>query len=242
MKLREYQVDAVDKGVICLKKNYFFLYPSIIVLPRKAGKYIIISEILNKINDRVLILQPSEQLLKQNYDKFISIGGSADILSESTKEGEFGNVVFATFLSLIRARDEVKKLGIVKFIIDECDKFLVPEAIIRLMQLLHAEHVLGFTATPFRLQTNIGLNGELYSKYVMLTNKSKHMNFFRSIAHVVQIQELVSLEYWAKIKYDCVKMDSSSILCKLTKQCLDHVTSHHYLVPFSYSHLVQHLQ
>jgi DNA repair protein RadD len=211
MKLRKYQVDAVNEGVLCLKKNYFFLYPSIIVLPHKAGKYIIISEILNKINDRVIILQPSEKSLEQNYAKFISTGDNADILSESTKEGEFGNVIFATYISLVLARDEVRKLGIVKFIIDECDKFSVPETIIGLMQSLHAEHVLGFTATPFRLQTNIGLNGEWYSKFVMLTNKSKHMDFFRRIAHVVQIQELVSLGYWAKIEYDCVKLDTSDL-------------------------------
>lgn len=213
MKLREYQIEPVDAGVLFFKQLYQHRNPSIIVAPTGAGKSIIIAEIVDRIKDKVIVLQPSKELLKQNYDKFINLGGKADIFSASMKEKELGSITYATIGSIVKAIDRVKKLGINKVIIDECDRFpRESSGMLRtFIEGIHAKHVLGLTATPLKLQTNTALDGTSYSKLVMLTNRSKKGNFFKSIIHVIQIQELVSLGYWAKIKYDSVKFDTSDL-------------------------------
>lgn len=43
-------------------------------------------------------------------------------------------------------------------------------------------HVLGITATPVKLQTNRDLDGNTFSKLVMLTSRSKKGNFSRTLS------------------------------------------------------------
>jgi len=62
-------------------------------------------------------------------------------------------------------------------------------------------HVLGLTATPFRLETKTNIYGMNYSKLVMLTSSSKKGNFFKKIIYVSQIQEIVQLGFWANLEY-----------------------------------------
>jgi DNA repair protein RadD len=212
MQLRQYQIAPVEKGV-----KYFntpAVKPSIIVAPTAAGKSIIIAEIVDRIKSKVIVLQPSKELLKQNYEKFINLGGKADIFSASMNTKELGSITYATIGSIIKASDRVKRMGINKIIIDECDRFPRENSgmLRKFLESINAKHVLGLTATPLKLQTNLGLDNVSYSKLVMLTNKSKKGNYFKDIIHVIQVQEMLSLGYWSEIKYDSVKFDSSDLV------------------------------
>lgn len=96
--LRKYQKEAVDVGIKFFNEKKAI--PSIMVLPTAAGKSIIIAQICKNIEEKVLILQPSKELLEQNYGKYISLGGEASIYSASLNTKEIGHVTYATIGSI----------------------------------------------------------------------------------------------------------------------------------------------
>lgn len=78
-------------------------------------------------------------------------------------------------------------------------------------------HVLGITATPIKLQSNTGLDGERFSKLVMLTSRSKKGNFFKDIIHVSQVQEMIELGFWSKLEYKTFGFDNSQLVYNSSK-------------------------
>ena len=201
MELRPNQFEPVQKGI-----EYFSLKkaePSIIVAPTAFGKSIVIAAIAKGVGERILVIQPSKELLEQNYNKFIGLGGTASIYSASLGEKEIGSVTYATIGSIIKVAHKFKQLGIKKVIIDECDRFpREPGGMLRkFLTNAGITHVLGLTATPLKLQTNLGDDFTPFSKLVMLTSRSKKGNFFKKIIHVAQIDEMVKLKFWSKLEY-----------------------------------------
>ena len=201
MELRPNQFEPVQKGI-----EYFSLKkaePSIIVAPTAFGKSIVIASIAKGVGERILVIQPSKELLEQNYNKFIGLGGDASIYSASMGEKEIGSVTYATIGSIVNIAHKFKQLGIKKVIIDECDRFpREPGGMLRkFLTNAGITHVLGLTATPLKLQTNLGNDGMPFSKLVMLTSRSKKGNFFKKIIHVAQIEEMVNLKFWSKLEY-----------------------------------------
>jgi DNA repair protein RadD len=69
MKLRENQVIPVEKGIEFFRQKKS--EPSIIVAPTAFGKSVVIASIAKEVGERLLIIQPSKELLEQNYNKFI---------------------------------------------------------------------------------------------------------------------------------------------------------------------------
>ena len=201
MELRPNQFEPVQKGIeyFSLKKTE----PSIIVAPTAFGKSIVIASIAKGVGERILVIQPSKELLEQNYNKFIGLGGDASIYSASMGEKEIGSVTYATIGSIVKIAYKFKQLGIKKVIIDECDRFpREPGGMLRkFLTNAGITHVLGLTATPLKLQTNLGNDGMPFSKLVMLTSRSKKGNFFKKIIHVAQIEEMVNLKFWSKLEY-----------------------------------------
>lgn len=215
MQLRPNQFEPVKKGVefFNTKKSE----PSIIVAPTAFGKSIVIAQIAKEVGEKILIIQPSKELLEQNYAKFIGLGGDAKIYSASLKEKEIGSVTYATIGSIIRIAHRFKELGISKVIIDECDRFpREPGGMLRkFLTSAKISHVLGLTATPLKLQTNMGEDGP-FSKLVMLTSRSKKGNFFKHILHVAQIEEMVSLGFWSPLKYESYDFDTGKMVYNST--------------------------
>ena len=211
MKLRENQVEPV---AICVEffrtKN---MKPSIIVAPTAFCKSIVIAAIAKELNEKLLVLQPSKELLEQNYNKFVTLGGEASIYSASMGSKELGDVTYATIGSIIKIAGKFRELGVTKIIIDECDRYPRDKSgqLRRFVDGMKATHVLGLTATPLKLQTNMGDTGP-YSKLVMLTNKSKHGMFFKFILHVSQIQDIVELGYWTPLEYQSYDFDTGALV------------------------------
>ena len=211
MKLRENQVEPVAIGVEFFKTPS--MKPSIIVAPTAFGKSIVIAAIAKELGEKLLVLQPSKELLEQNYNKFVTLGGDASIYSASMGSKELGDVTYATIGSIINIAGKFKEMGVSKIIIDECDRYPRNKSgqLRRFVDGMKASHILGLTATPLKLQTNMGETGP-YSKLVMLTNRSKHGMFFRNILHVSQIQDIVKLGYWTPLVYQSYDFDTGALV------------------------------
>lgn len=191
--------------------------PSLIVLPTAWGKSILTAFVAKECHDKLLVVQPSKELLEQNYAKYIALCGGmsmkAAIYSASVGRKEIGMITYATIGSIKSLGKRFKQLGFTKMLIDEAH--LYPrEADSMLGKFLRDSgmtHVLGITATPVKLQQNYDVNGRTYSKLVMLTSRSKKGNFYKDIIHVGQVREMVELGFWSPLKYSVGVFDGSKL-------------------------------
>jgi DNA repair protein RadD len=216
LELRPNQIEPVNKGVAFFQQKK--AEPSIIVAPTAFGKSIVIASIAREVGEKLLVIQPNKELLEQNYNKFIGLGGTASIYSAAMGEKEIGEVTYATIGSIINVAHKFHSMGISKVIIDECDRFpREPNGMLRRF-LTNAKitHILGLTATPLKLQNNLNQFKEPYSKLVMLTSKSKKGNFFKHIIHVAQIQEMVDLKFWSPLYYESYDFDTGALVYNST--------------------------
>lgn len=216
MQLRPNQITPVDVGSAFFNQKK--AEPSIIVAPTAFGKSIVIAQIAKNVGEKLLVIQPSKELLEQNYSKFINLGGVASIYSASMNEKEIGDVTYATIGSIINVANKFKQLGITKVIIDECDRFpREPGGMLRrFLTAAKITHVLGLTATPLKLQTNVAEDGRPFSKLVMLTSMSKKGNFFKKIIHVAQISEMTQLGFWSPLLYESYDFDTGELVYNST--------------------------
>ena len=218
--LRDNQQEPIDKAISFFKERK--PKPSLIVLPTAWGKSILTAFVAKHTNDRLIVLQPSKELLEQNYKKYMHLcNGFANvgIYSASFGRKDIAQVTYATIGSIKAIGAKFKELGFTKILIDEAH--LYPrEADSMLGTFLKDSgitHVLGITATPVKLQTNRDLNGNTFSKLVMLTSRSKKGNFYKEIIHVGQVQEMVQLGYWSPLKYEAAGFDDSKLVFNTSK-------------------------
>jgi DNA repair protein RadD len=116
MKLRENQIDPVNIGIEFFKQPYSV--PSLMVEPVAFGKSIVIAHIAKEIEGKTIILQPSKELLEQNYEKLVNLGGKASIYSASMRQKEFGDITYATIGSICKIGNKFTDCK--NLIIDEC--------------------------------------------------------------------------------------------------------------------------
>lgn len=203
-KLRDYQETCVQKGVEVLTSNK--PCKSIIVAPTAAGKALIISAIAKELNGIVLVLQPSKELLTQNYKHYTSYGLEASIYSASLGKKELDkSVIFATIGSVIKDAETLRKKGLKYIILDECHRSSKRGSQVdKFLKATNVKNTLGFTATP------VVLSNSLKGSMLKMQNK-EYTNIFNSIAHVVQIQEMTSRGFWTPLVYKQVAMDLSNL-------------------------------
>lgn len=213
--LRQNQHEPIDKAIRFFQEPK--PKPSLIVLPTAWGKSILTAFVAKNMNDRLIVLQPSKELLEQNYKKYLHLCdgfANAGIYSASFGRKEIAQVTYATIGSIKALGAKFKQLGFSKMLIDEAH--LYPrEADSMLGTFLKDSgitHVLGITATPIKLQTNSDLEGNTFSKLVMLTSRSKKGNFYKDIIHVGQVQEMVELGFWSPLKYEVAGFDDSLLV------------------------------
>jgi DNA repair protein RadD len=216
MELRPNQIEPVKKGVEFFKSKK--PHPSIIVAPTAFGKSIVIAEIAHQLGEKLVVIQPSKELLEQNYNKFINLGGKASSYSAAMGEKEIGDITYATIGSIVNIAHKFHTLGISKVIIDECDRFpREPDGMLRrFLTAAKITHVLGLTATPLKLQTNMDEHFRPFSKLVMLTSKSKKGNYFKDIIHVAQIKEMCDLGFWSPLQYESYDFDTGALVYNST--------------------------
>lgn len=188
--------------------------PSLIVLPTAWGKSILTAFVAKHSEDHLLIVQPSKELLEQNYTKYLNLCGfmaNAGIYSASFGKKEVCHITYATIGSIKNLGAEFKRLGFTKMLIDEAHLYPreADSMLGRFLKDSGITHVLGITATPVKLQQNTDQYGQSYSKLVMLTSRSKKGNFFKEIIHVGQVQEMVQMGYWSPLTYEAAGFDDS---------------------------------
>jgi len=210
LKFRPYQEIAYNDCLNYLndKTNY---KKSIVIAGTGWGKALLIGALAKAIESPVLVLQPSKELLEQNFSKLVGFGGEGTIFSAGLGIKEISKTTFATPKSIISHIDKFIELGVNTLLIDEAHLQCKPGSVIDniIKKLGNKIKVIGFTATPIIL-----VNNREGSQLKML-NKTKS-SIFNNIIHVTQIQELIKNKYWSKLIYEQYKQDQSYL--KLNSQ------------------------
>lgn len=219
--LRENQSEPIAKAIQFFQEEK--PKPSLIVLPTAWGKSILTAFVAKNTTDRLLVLQPSKELLEQNYCKYMNLcgdfGTNAGIYSASFGRKEIAQITYATIGSVKNLGETFKRYGFSKMLIDEAHLYPreADSMIGRFLKDSGITHVLGITATPVKLQTNRDRDGQTFSKLVMLTSRSKKGNFYKDIIHVGQVQEMVRLGFWSPLLYETASFDDSLLVFNSSK-------------------------
>lgn len=188
---RPYQTGAINAGVQFLnapKKGNAFM-----ILPTGSGKSVVIAHITKQLTGKTLILQPSKEILEQNYAKFTSQGYRAEIYSASLGQNFVGHVTFATIGSIIRKKHLF--YGVENILIDECHLVNPEEGMYQeLITSLPKAKLLGLTATPYRL------TADFEGAMLKFLNRCEPKIFDRCI-YYVQNKELFDAGHLAKLDY-----------------------------------------
>ncbi len=202
-KLRDYQTNAVNDALGFIKDKSG--RASLLVLPTGAGKSLVIANIAKEINQPVLVIQPSKELLIQNYEKYKSYGLEASIYSASMGIKELGHVTFATPRSIAKHHPLIRKKNIKLVIVDEAHYgSSVGQTLDTFCKKAGVEKIIGLTATPVLLA-----NGMFGSELRMLNRTKK--SIYQKILHVTQIEDLCNDGYWTKLEYEPIKTDTKQL-------------------------------
>ena len=155
--LRENQSEPIEKAIRFFQEPK--PKPSLIVLPTAWGKSILTAFVAQSTTDKLIVLQPSKELLEQNYLKYINLCGdifnvNAGIYSASFGRKEIAPITYATIGSIKNMGEVFKRQGFTKMLIDEAHLYPreADSMLGRFLKESGITHVLGITATPVKLQ------------------------------------------------------------------------------------------
>lgn len=149
--MQPFQITAVNNALQSLSNKQ----SDIVVAPGGAGKSHIIKGILKELStkDKIVILQPTLEILQQNYDRYIEEVGNDDIgiYSASARQKNIGRVTYATIQSISTKTQMFQDVKYV--IIDEAHVVNSDKEQRIYMQFINniKPHIIGLTATPYRL-------------------------------------------------------------------------------------------
>lgn len=154
--LRPYQNAAVQATLKYFRRHRA---PAVIVLPTGAGKSLVIAELARIARGRVLVLAHVKELVEQNHQKYESYGLRAGIYSAGLERKDTRDkVIFGSIQSVARAPAEFFK-DFSLLVVDECHRISTSDGTqyLEVIQQVRENHpqvcILGFTATPYRLDT-----------------------------------------------------------------------------------------
>ena len=199
--LRKYQEEAVEKGISNLR-NY--PNPFVLICPTGSGKSLVIADICHKLDEPVLILQPTKEILGQNYNKLLSYGiTDVAIYSASFNTKEIGKFTYATIGSIYKKPELFKQFKYV--LLDECH-LLNPKNLGGMyntfFKAIECRSICGLTATPYRLvQKYFQDRGELFYTAHLSTINRIHPFFFKKFAYQISVEQLMNEGYLCKLEY-----------------------------------------
>jgi len=202
--LRPYQKQASDAAVSAFTSRRES--NGLLILPTGAGKSLVIADIAHRLDGPLLILQPSKEILEQNFAKLQSYGcWDCSIYSASVGCKDINRITFATIGSVMNHMDDFAHFRNV--MIDECHKVNSKEG--QYETFIHAvpRKVIGLTATPYRLGR--GVDGMSMLKFLTRTRP----RIFNSVLYYCQISELLAKGYLADLRY----FDLTSINLEMVK-------------------------
>lgn len=213
-KLRPYQVEAVTVALKHLQKPN--PRPFIIQAATGAGKSLIIADICHKLDEPILILQPSKEILEQNYQKLLSYDPKieAGIYSASKGRKEIAKFTFATIGSIYKKPEQFAHFKYV--IIDEChgvDPKNIKGMLTSFLKAINCQRVCGLTATPYRIESKYYTDerGHLfYTAHLKMINRI-YPFFFKQLVFKIETGELIDMGFLCPIHYYADKVDVSGL-------------------------------
>lgn len=206
-KLRDYQLEASNAAVNAFKRG---IKNGVIIAPTGSGKSLIIADIASKLDSPLLVFCPSKEILEQNVEKYMSYGNiDCGIYSASARKKDINRVTFATIGSAINHQEDFDCFRYI--LVDEAHN-VNPEGGMY-YDFINAKNrvVVGLTATPYRLKS-YGMGG-----CVLRFITRSRPRVFQDVLCVIQINDLISKNYLAKLKYyDVTKMDMRNVASNST--------------------------
>lgn len=206
-ELWDFQEEAIEEGKKVIE--FGIKKKSLIVLPCGAGKSLVIAQLSKLYKEKygkdVLVLQPSKELLKQNYEKYISFGGEASIFSSSMESWDMGVVTYATPGSLRNKIEELKSRNIGLILIDEAHyQTKVKGGIDKIIKEVKPQAVLGLTATPINMHATA-------TQTVLKMMNRFYKSLFNDICHVTQTKHMVDKGYWSPVSIESKDINSERL-------------------------------
>ncbi len=212
--LRPYQQTTVEKMLwgITLEGN------GLVSIPTGGGKTHIIAEFVKRLNEPVLILVPSKELLEQDLDKLSRVVDPKEIgvFSASMNSKEVKTYTLATIQSAYKHPELFAHYKVV--LIDEAD-LLNPKKLEGMyrgfFKAIGDPRVIGLTATPFRMDSYYrrtsgrwGYRGysnvETVHTLKFLTRYKER--FWQRVLHVVHTEDLIKDGFLVPLTYHMIPM------------------------------------
>lgn len=195
--LRSYQSKAVEAGIKHItgssKKG------GLLVLPTGSGKSLVIASIAQSLPGKTLVLQPSKEILEQNYQKAVDFGfKDIGVFSASMNRKDIGKITFATIGTIISKRELFVDFS--HLILDEAHVVNSKGGQYEDFISFFGGKCLGLTATPYRLQSFRDMRTEENVVAARLLTRTRP-RIFEEILHITQVEELYNLKFLCPIKY-----------------------------------------
>ncbi len=185
--------------------------PGVVVAPTAYGKSWLIAAIAKEYSGPILVLQPSIDLLHQNFEKFGLMGGKATIYSAGANSKEISHITYATLGSIKNNVSDFKKLGVKLIIWDECHFGIDPKKTSMASKFiagLKPDKIIGLTASAFRLYPEGFIGGGSILKMITRTRPS----VFKHFIYVSQVSAMIEEGAWTPSDDEIYKFDESGLL------------------------------
>jgi len=179
---------------------------SVCVLPQGAGKSKIIAEVAHRLKENILILTPSREILSQDLEELLEYVDRSEVgvYSASLDEKIVKFYTFATIQSIYKCPEKFSHFKLV--IIDECH-FLRPSNLggmfTSFLKAIGHPKVIGFTASPYRLDTKYIPEANGMVRTVTTTKIITRMKgmFWKRILYNITVEELLKQKYLCPLEY-----------------------------------------
>jgi DNA repair protein RadD len=224
-QLRDYQQESSDAAASFFQtKND---RNGLLVLPTGAGKSLVIADIAFRLGAPLLVLQPSREILSQNYAKLKSYGvDDCSVYSASLNSKKISRITFATIGSIMAHIDDFDHFKYI--IVDEAHCVNASQGQYKQFFDKVKRKILGLTATPYRLSTALQYldrNGKqcfrpkdeegsqkfderiishdlrMETRCVLKFLTRTRPRVFHDVVYQVDISTLLSRGYLAKVEY-----------------------------------------
>ncbi len=214
---------------ICCKDPYNNFTANRFVV-HNSGKSLVIAELCHQLDAPTLILQPSKEILEQNYAKLEMYGiEDIGIYSASCRKKEIGKYTYATIGSIVKKPELFEHIEYI--LVDEChigskagsmlDKFIHSDA-------LKGAKIVGLTATPFILQARSRKlpNGYILTHQLLQPLTRCYPCKWRKIAYNINTSELLKQKYLSPLRYiqgklKCERLKVNTTGSDFTKDSLE---------------------
>lgn len=222
IELRPYQQQAINKIVWAQKLEG----NDLCVLPTGAGKSIVIANLAHKIDKNILILQPTKEILEQNYQKLLKYmpPDQIGIFSASVGRKDIAKITLATIQSIYTLPHLFADFSLV--ILDECHLLNHKNQdgmLTGFLKNIGSPKVIGLTATPYRLATRYD-HSNYYPEIVTVTKLINRMAplFWHRMMYCMNIGELLEMGYLSPLEYvDLSLVDHKQIPLNATRSDFD---------------------